>query len=465
MKEINNKEFEIIGNIYKLDSYGQKIEFLKQLSYILEKEIGSQIENTNGNEEEFYYSRPQFDSGSEESLYLSYIKYYVDILKLKSIDLRRIIDREYTKFTGIKKYKDYSILSEYKYSTQENIDKVKNILKSEQLYKNINLRFESINLDINIKHITNINMVNVRKFRLDDDNTLNYNGEKIESHIYIGGWSDKARIEDVHVALYTSSSKIGGNRFCQIELSNCIEDTDYIYILKNLSSLGGSGSIIRLNKNSIKKSHNTEENQKRDQDLKLRRIELTKRLDSQVIHYNEKDWICIYKFNKKKLDDKEYRYKAFYEFIINFLLYAFTIESIIIEAKGNKNITKENNSIQNTTNLPGYIIKERSKKASRIPKTNEIKIKSFVRDKYVSEYAKRRANGICQLCKKEAPFKDKNDRPYLETHHIKWLSAGGEDSIDNTVALCPNCHRKMHSLNLESDINKLKNQIKSCALE
>lgn len=31
----------------------------------------------------------------------------------------------------------------------------------------------------------------------------------------------------------------------------------------------------------------------------------------------------------------------------------------------------------------------------------------------------------------------------METHHVVWLSQGA-DSVDNTVALCPNCHRKMH---------------------
>lgn len=80
----------------------------------------------------------------------------------------------------------------------------------------------------------------------------------------------------------------------------------------------------------------------------------------------------------------------------------------------------------------------------------------YERNVYVSEYAKRKANGICQLCEKPAPFIDKNGEPYLETHHIEWLSQGGDDTIENTVALCPNCHRKMHSLNLKSDIDKLK---------
>ena len=47
--------------------------------------------------------------------------------------------------------------------------------------------------------------------------------------------------------------------------------------------------------------------------------------------------------------------------------------------------------------------------------------------------------------------------PYLETHHIIWLSKGEEDSVHNTVALCPNCHRKMHILNNKSDRDNLTN--------
>lgn len=80
---------------------------------------------------------------------------------------------------------------------------------------------------------------------------------------------------------------------------------------------------------------------------------------------------------------------------------------------------------------------------------------SFVRDRYVSEYAKRRANGYCQLCGSPAPFFDKDGKPFLETHHVIWLAEGGSDSVDNTVALCPNCHRKMHYLNLDEDVRTL----------
>jgi RNA polymerase sigma factor (sigma-70 family) len=88
--------------------------------------------------------------------------------------------------------------------------------------------------------------------------------------------------------------------------------------------------------------------------------------------------------------------------------------------------------------------------------TEQVPSSTYTRNPYVSELAKRRAKGYCQLCKKPAPFNDKDGNPFLETHHVVWLSQGGEDTIENTVALCPNCHRKMHSLNLKLDQKKLK---------
>lgn len=83
-------------------------------------------------------------------------------------------------------------------------------------------------------------------------------------------------------------------------------------------------------------------------------------------------------------------------------------------------------------------------------------ISSYARDQYVREYALQRAQGICQLCGKPAPFTGKNGKPYLQVHHIEALSEGGADTIYNTVALCPNCHCKMHEVEDESDVNKLK---------
>ena len=89
-----------------------------------------------------------------------------------------------------------------------------------------------------------------------------------------------------------------------------------------------------------------------------------------------------------------------------------------------------------------------------------VSIIEYQRSPFVAEEAKRRAKGICELCQKPAPFLKKNGEPYLETHHIIWLAKGGSDTVENTVALCPNCHKKMHSLSLDSDVTILKKAVK-----
>jgi hypothetical protein len=80
---------------------------------------------------------------------------------------------------------------------------------------------------------------------------------------------------------------------------------------------------------------------------------------------------------------------------------------------------------------------------------------AYVRDAAVAEHSKRLAKGLCDLCEMPAPFKNKQNAAYLECHHIVWLAKSGEDTVENTVALCPNCHRKMHVLNRKMDKEKL----------
>lgn len=86
---------------------------------------------------------------------------------------------------------------------------------------------------------------------------------------------------------------------------------------------------------------------------------------------------------------------------------------------------------------------------------------SYQRDPVISAYVKRRADGRCDLCGEPAPFIDSYGKPYLESHHVVWLSKGGRDSIDNTVALCPNCHRKMHMLGNAEDVARLNEKMKT----
>ena len=98
---------------------------------------------------------------------------------------------------------------------------------------------------------------------------------------------------------------------------------------------------------------------------------------------------------------------------------------------------------------------DRAVHSRRHPSNRQVSSTTYERNVYVAELTKRRANGVCQLCDHPAPFSNKKNEPYLESHHIIWLSQGGEDTVENSVALCPNCHKKMHILNLKDDRKKL----------
>ncbi|CUY26381.1 MAG: HNH endonuclease signature motif containing protein [Serratia marcescens] len=72
------------------------------------------------------------------------------------------------------------------------------------------------------------------------------------------------------------------------------------------------------------------------------------------------------------------------------------------------------------------------------------KIITIARDPKIKAYILQEAKGICEVCEKSGPFPDSKDRPYLEVHHLKPLANGGSDTVGNTVAVCPNCHRELH---------------------
>lgn len=86
----------------------------------------------------------------------------------------------------------------------------------------------------------------------------------------------------------------------------------------------------------------------------------------------------------------------------------------------------------------------------------------FTRDVKVKQYTLRRAQGICDLCNNLAPFMTNKNEAYLESHHVIPLAKKGKDSIVNTVALCPNCHKLMHyGKNSKQNLQKLKNKLKT----
>lgn len=88
---------------------------------------------------------------------------------------------------------------------------------------------------------------------------------------------------------------------------------------------------------------------------------------------------------------------------------------------------------------------ERLQSAPTLPERIEVITTAFLRNPDVIAEVLHRAKGICGKCGKPAPFTRKsNGTPYLEVHHWIPLSEGGEDTVENAGALCPNCHRQAH---------------------
>lgn len=69
----------------------------------------------------------------------------------------------------------------------------------------------------------------------------------------------------------------------------------------------------------------------------------------------------------------------------------------------------------------------------------------YVRDPEVAARVLELAGGVCEFCREAAPFERRDGRAYLEVHHVQYLSREGSDTVDNAVAVCPNCHRGFHS--------------------
>ncbi|WP_415766766.1 HNH endonuclease [Pseudomonas sp. ZB1P45] len=71
--------------------------------------------------------------------------------------------------------------------------------------------------------------------------------------------------------------------------------------------------------------------------------------------------------------------------------------------------------------------------------------KIYQRSRKVAHYVLMRAEGACESCEKPAPFMKKDGKPYLEPHHVNRLSDGGLDHPRYVGAVCPSCHREIHS--------------------
>jgi 5-methylcytosine-specific restriction protein A len=70
--------------------------------------------------------------------------------------------------------------------------------------------------------------------------------------------------------------------------------------------------------------------------------------------------------------------------------------------------------------------------------------KTYARSQALKLFVRVRADGRCEGCGENAPFQTKGGAPYLEAHHTNRLSDSGPGNRQTVIALCPNCHSRVH---------------------
>lgn len=78
--------------------------------------------------------------------------------------------------------------------------------------------------------------------------------------------------------------------------------------------------------------------------------------------------------------------------------------------------------------------------------------RTYIGDPYSARFILEQARGVCQSCGSNQYSLTRVNNRGLEVHHRESLECGGSDVLDNMTALCPECHRKMHTADRVTDI-------------
>ena len=126
-------------------------------------------------------------------------------------------------------------------------------------------------------------------------------------------------------------------------------------------------------------------------------------------------------------------------------VYDVDILSIVASETEDSSNQKLASEIDTARYLNSEALAERLRNAPRMPERVQLISIGYRRNADVIVAVLNRANGVCEKCEQPAPFIRRSDRtPYLEVHHRTPLADGGEDTVENAIALCPNCHREAH---------------------
>ena len=140
----------------------------------------------------------------------------------------------------------------YELITQNEADKIKEIMNGAGLKEYINIEVLDGKYKINASNITESYKserytYDMNEFYLMDNNgennVLEHKNKLYEIFIRFGEWGYKTRLKNTHIT--AGSSKFHDYSF-QLELSQSIKDEKNIYIVKNITNLAGNGALVRL---------------------------------------------------------------------------------------------------------------------------------------------------------------------------------------------------------------------------
>lgn len=135
---------------------------------------------------------------------------------------------------------------------------------------------------------------------------------------------------------------------------------------------------------------------------------------------------------------------------------------IFFDAYKNKNIEKliENELLEYNSriNILAYREKSSSDLYKKLEKFNLYEIPGkkrnlhligLLKTYYMNTYISKQLTLKCECCNSES-FITASGEPYIEFHHLIPFSKLGPDYYLNLIALCPNCHRKIHYMPIEN---------------
>lgn len=210
----------------------------------------------------------------------------------------------------------------YSLIEKKEVLRLKEILLKSGMIEPVTYRSEVLGVKLALDGVSSTNksehfkgMKQVYFMNNDDSKVLKIEEKEQELHYNIGNWKTKSRVPGVHFCL---GCKKFGDYFFQLDLSQSLADEEYIYVVKNISRLGGQGSITRLYRGL--KSDKIKKNE--------RKKILINKFNGEIIEYNKNQWMCLSKIKINDLYDEDKDEKIFKEYVANVIKFSFMVEDI-----------------------------------------------------------------------------------------------------------------------------------------